>query len=64
MSSKAPPQSDRIAESLRLYARAQQLIPCAEMVRYAKGGGEACAVAVRIARGVTGRDRILFCAYH
>ena len=31
-------------------------IPCAEMVRYAKCGGEACAIAVRIARGVTGRD--------
>ena len=34
------------------------------MVRYAKTGGEACAIAVRIARGVTGRDKILFCGYH
>ncbi len=41
-----------------------RLIPSAEMVRYAKGGGEACAVAVRIARGVTRRDRVLFCGYH
>lgn len=39
-------------------------IPCAEMVRYAKGGGDACAIAVRIARGATGRDKILFCGYH
>ena len=39
-------------------------VPCAEMVRYAKGGGEACAIAVRIARGATGRDRVLFCGYH
>lgn len=39
-------------------------IPSAEMVRYAKGGGDACAMAVRIARGVTGRDRVLFCGYH
>jgi glutamate-1-semialdehyde 2,1-aminomutase len=39
-------------------------IPCAEMVRYAKCGGEACAIAVRIARGATGRDKILFCGYH
>ena len=39
-------------------------IPSAEMVRYAKTGGEACAVAVRIARGATGRDRVLFCGYH
>jgi glutamate-1-semialdehyde aminotransferase len=39
-------------------------IPSAEMVRYTKGGGEACAVAARIARGATGRDKILFCGYH
>jgi glutamate-1-semialdehyde 2,1-aminomutase len=39
-------------------------IPCAEMVRYTKGGGEACAVAVRIARGATGREKVLFCGYH
>ncbi|MBP86252.1 MAG: aminotransferase class III [Planctomycetaceae bacterium] len=39
-------------------------IPCAEMVRYAKGGGEACMIAARIARGATGRDKILFCGYH
>ncbi len=41
-----------------------ETIPCAEMVRYAKGGGEACAIAVRIARGTTGRDKVLFCGYH
>ena len=41
-----------------------ETIPCAEMVRFAKGGGEACAVAVRIARGVSGRDKLLFCGYH
>ena len=39
-------------------------IPSSEMVRYTKGGGEACAVAARIARGTTGRDKILFCGYH
>ncbi|NQV28430.1 MAG: aminotransferase class III-fold pyridoxal phosphate-dependent enzyme, partial [Rhodopirellula sp.] len=39
-------------------------IPCAEMVRYAKGGGDACAIAIRIARGATGRDKVLFCGYH
>ncbi|HJP33111.1 MAG TPA: aminotransferase class III-fold pyridoxal phosphate-dependent enzyme [Candidatus Latescibacteria bacterium] len=41
-----------------------RLVPSAEMVRYAKGGGEACTVAVRIARGVTGRDKVLFSGYH
>ncbi|MBM3933460.1 MAG: aminotransferase class III-fold pyridoxal phosphate-dependent enzyme [SAR202 cluster bacterium] len=40
------------------------IIPSCEMVRYTKGGGEACAVAVRIARGTTGRDKIAFCGYH
>ena len=40
------------------------LIPCAEMVRYAKCGGEACSIAVRIARGTTGRDKVLICGYH
>jgi len=39
-------------------------ISSAQMVRYTKGGGEACAVAARIARGSTGRDKILICGYH
>ena len=39
-------------------------IPSAEMVRYCKGGGEACTIAVKIARGTTGRDKILFSGYH
>ncbi len=38
--------------------------PWAEMVRYARTGGEAMAIAVRIARAATGRDTILFCGYH
>lgn len=41
-----------------------RLIPCAEMVRFCKGGGEACAIAVRIARAHSGRDKVLFCGYH
>jgi len=41
-----------------------ETIPSAEMVRYTKGGGEACAAAARIARGTTGRDKIIFCGYH
>lgn len=38
--------------------------PWAEMVRFARTGGEACAIAVRIARADTGRDKIAFCGYH
>lgn len=40
------------------------LHPWADMVRYARGGGEAMAVAVRIARARTGRDLVAFCGYH
>ncbi|MCY4147161.1 MAG: aminotransferase class III-fold pyridoxal phosphate-dependent enzyme [Chloroflexi bacterium] len=40
------------------------VIPSADMARYTKGGGEANAVAARIARGATGRSLILFCGYH
>ena len=41
-----------------------ELHPWAEMVRYARCGGEAMAVAVRIARAATGRERVAFCGYH
>jgi len=41
-----------------------KVIPCAEMVRFGKSGGEADAVAIRIARGFTGRDKVVFCGYH
>lgn len=36
----------------------------AECVRFARTGGETCAVAVRIARATTGRDLVLICGYH
>lgn len=49
---------------LELAEELVRLVPCAEMVRYAKCGGEACAIAIRIARGCTGRDKVLFCGYH
>jgi len=41
-----------------------ELHPWANMVRYARCGGEAMTVAVRVARACTGRDRIAFCGYH
>lgn len=41
-----------------------ELHPWAEMVRYARTGGESMAVAVRIARTYTGRDKVAFCGYH
>lgn len=38
--------------------------PWADQVRFARGGGEACAVAVRIARASTGRSMVAVCGYH
>ena len=40
------------------------LHPWAEMVRYARSGGESMALAVRVARAATGRDVVLFSGYH
>ncbi|KKP59987.1 MAG: Aminotransferase class-III [Candidatus Gottesmanbacteria bacterium GW2011_GWA1_34_13] len=41
-----------------------KLHPWAQQVRYSRTGGEAMAIAVRIARAATGKDKILFCGYH
>lgn len=41
-----------------------ELHPWADMVRFARCGGEAMAVAVRIARAATGRDKVAICGYH
>ena len=41
-----------------------ELVPCAEMVRFFKGGGEAMYAATRLARHFTRRDRIVTCGYH
>ena len=41
-----------------------EIHPWAEKVRYARTGGESMAIAVRIARAYTGRDKVAFCGYH
>lgn len=41
-----------------------ELHPWAGKVRYARGGGEALGLAVRIARAATGKSGIAFCGYH
>ncbi len=41
-----------------------ELHPWAKMVRYTRSGGEAMAVAVRIARAHTKRDKVVVCGYH
>src|SRR5215468_1628959 len=41
-----------------------ELHPWAQMVRYARAGGEAMSVAIRIARAHTRRDKVAFSGYH
>jgi glutamate-1-semialdehyde 2,1-aminomutase len=40
------------------------LVPSAEMVRFAKNGTDATSAAIRLARAYTGRDHVVFCGYH
>ena len=40
------------------------LHPWAGMVRYARTGGEALTVAIRIARAASGKEKVAFCGYH
>ena len=51
-------------EEIQLAKIMIELHPWAGMVRYARTGGEAMAVAVRIARAKTKKDIVLFCGYH
>ncbi len=41
-----------------------EIVPCAEMVRFAKNGSDATTAAVRAARAITGRDMVACCGYH
>lgn len=51
-------------EDLELADLLVELHPWAEMVRYGRAGGEAMAIAVRLARAATGRSVVAFCGYH
>ena len=41
-----------------------ELHPWAGMARYTRTSGEACAIAIRIARAYTNKYKIAFCGYH
>ncbi len=41
-----------------------EIIPCAEMVRFVKNGGDATTAAIRLARAFTGREVVLMSGYH
>lgn len=58
MSTLNSPEEVELAELLL------DIHPWADMVRYARTGGEAMAVAVRLARGYVKKDIIAFCGYH
>jgi glutamate-1-semialdehyde 2,1-aminomutase len=51
-------------EEVELAERLVGLHPWAEMARFTRTGGEACAVAIRIARAATRRAKVAFCGYH
>lgn len=51
-------------EEVYLAERLVELHPWADMVRFARTGGEANAVAIRIARAATGKDNVAICGYH
>ena len=51
-------------EEVYLAEKLIELHPWAHMVRFARSGGEANAIAIRIARAATGKDKVAICGYH
>ncbi len=51
-------------DEVELADRLCEIHPWAEQARFVRGGGEAVAVAVRIARAVTDRSMVAVCGYH
>ncbi|MDA9560652.1 aminotransferase class III-fold pyridoxal phosphate-dependent enzyme [Schleiferiaceae bacterium] len=52
------------AEEIGLAEKLIELHDWADMVRFARTGGEANSISIRIARAATGRDKIAICGYH
>ena len=51
-------------EEVELAQKLIDLHPWAQMVKFARSGGEANAIAIRIARAASGRDNVAICGYH
>jgi len=51
-------------EEVRLAEILCEIHPWADMARFTRSGGEACAVAIRIARASSGKDGVAICGYH
>ena len=55
--------SPKLEEEVKLADRLIKIHKGMEMVRFGKTGGEACAIAVRVARAATGRSKIIASGY-
>ena len=51
-------------EEVYLAEKLLELHPWADMARFARSGGEANAIAIRIARAASGKDKVAICGYH
>ena len=51
-------------EEVYLAEKLVEMHPWADMVRFARSGGEANAIAIRIARAATGKSKVAICGYH
>jgi len=51
-------------EEVFLAEKLIELHPWSDMARFARSGGEANAIAIRIARAATGKDGVAICGYH
>ena len=51
-------------EDLKLAEKLLEIHQWADMVKFARSGGEANAIAIRIARAAAGKDKVAVCGYH
>jgi len=51
-------------EEVHLAEKLIELHPWADMARFARSGGEANAIAIRIARAASRKDKVAICGYH
>ena len=51
-------------EEVILAEKLIEINPWADMARFARTGGEANAIAIRIARAASGKDKVAICGYH
>ncbi len=51
-------------EEVYLAEKLVEMNPWSDMVRFARTGGEANSIAIRIARAATGKDNVAICGYH